>query len=346
MPSSLLAAVAPPSVTAVRLAAIPSPTSEARAYTQPLRAVFGVARSRLPFLLLRGPPRACQTARPSTGELWVPGDWMGTPIAEKQRRDGRRTRGRRQAKGALLAFLLAVAALAGAGWAETSMGSGGEYLGNASPNASARPLGGVRTAAAGADTREDLWRETRFRLAHRAAIARAAYPGAANAEAADAEDANARAAVEAEQLGLPVRVRIPEIGVDSPLVGVGLKANREMVVPDGGAGWYDLGPKPGAPGPAVLVAHRSWQKRPGAFHRLNELGPDDVVEVLLEDGRVARFAVEASETRLKTELPVERIWNEADSPVLRLITCGGSFDTARGRYRSNIIVYASLVEIA
>jgi hypothetical protein len=39
-------------------------------------------------------------------------------------------------------------------------------------------------------------------------------------------------------------------------------------------------------------------------------------------------------------LPVGRIWNRTDRPVLRLITCGGSFDRETGHYRDNIIVYA------
>jgi hypothetical protein len=29
--------------------------------------------------------------------------------------------------------------------------------------------------------------------------------------------------------------------------------------------------------------------------------------------------------------------------VLRLITCGGSFDRATGHYRDNVIVYATMV---
>jgi hypothetical protein len=39
-------------------------------------------------------------------------------------------------------------------------------------------------------------------------------------------------------------------------------------------------------------------------------------------------------------LPVGRIWNRTDRPVLRLITCGGSFDRETGHYRDNVIVYA------
>src|SRR5215203_1514582 len=57
---------------------------------------------------------------------------------------------------------------------------------------------------------------------------------------------------EARQVGKPTEVAIPAIGVSERLHGVGLKANGAMETPDfGKAGWYDLGPRPGAPGPAV-----------------------------------------------------------------------------------------------
>jgi hypothetical protein len=52
--------------------------------------------------------------------------------------------------------------------------------------------------------------------------------------------------------------------------------------------------------------------------------------------------VERVERQPKQALPTERIWNDTREPVLRLITCGGSFDRAAGHYRDNVIVYASL----
>jgi hypothetical protein len=51
--------------------------------------------------------------------------------------------------------------------------------------------------------------------------------------------------------------------------------------------------------------------------------------------------VERVERRPKEDLPMGRIWNRTDRPVLRLITCGGSFDRGAGHYRDNVIVYAT-----
>jgi sortase (surface protein transpeptidase) len=143
------------------------------------------------------------------------------------------------------------------------------------------------------------------------------------------------------QLGAPTWVTIPAIGVDSRLVGVGLKPDGAMQTPDfGTAAWYDLGPKPGAPGPAVVLAHvDSKANGPDVFYRLRELKPGDQVTVHYPD-RTITFAVTAKEQTAKTQLPAAKIWNDAKTPVLRLITCGGAFDRKAGSYLDNIIVYA------
>lgn len=142
-------------------------------------------------------------------------------------------------------------------------------------------------------------------------------------------------------LGTPTRVTIPAIGVDSNLVGVGLKPDGAMQTPDfGTAAWYDLGPKPGAPGPAVVLAHvDSKANGPDVFYRLRELKPGDQVTVHYPE-RTITFAVTAKEQTAKTQLPAAKIWNDTKTPVLRLITCGGAFDRKAGSYLDNIIVYA------
>jgi hypothetical protein len=45
----------------------------------------------------------------------------------------------------------------------------------------------------------------------------------------------------------------------------------------------------------------------------------------------------------KTAFPTALVYGKARYPELRLITCGGPFDTASGHYLDNIIVYAHLV---
>lgn len=142
-------------------------------------------------------------------------------------------------------------------------------------------------------------------------------------------------------IGEPTRVEIPAIGVDAVLEGVGLNPDGSMHIPDfGDAGWYDLGPRPGAPGPAVLVGHVTSPAGADVFARLHELDPGDRVTVRGTDG-ASTFVVEGSEQVPKEQLPYDRIWTDTEEPVLRLITCGGELDRQLGGYPDNTIVYAN-----
>jgi len=143
--------------------------------------------------------------------------------------------------------------------------------------------------------------------------------------------------------GKPTRVEIPEIEVDEKLYGVGLNDDESMEMPDfGDAAWYKPGPRPGASGPAVIVAHVHSPAGDDVFARLHELEPGDRVTVSRTDG-TSTFVVDGSEQVPKEDLPVDRIWEETDDSVLRLITCGGTFDPATGGYPDNTIVYAHLI---
>jgi hypothetical protein len=141
----------------------------------------------------------------------------------------------------------------------------------------------------------------------------------------------------------PARITIPSLQVDANLIAVGIEENGDMEVPPfGTAAWYKLGPVPGASGPSVIVAHVDSKKGPDVFYRLKDIKLGEKVLVYDRNGDVATFLVDSKEQQLKTQLPVDRIWNNTTLPVLRLITCGGQFDRSTGHYRSNVIVYAHL----
>jgi len=140
----------------------------------------------------------------------------------------------------------------------------------------------------------------------------------------------------------PSTLSIPRIGVRATIVAVDRKADGAMQVPDPGqVGWYRLGPRPGDPGPAVLVGHVDNHTSPDVFYRLGQLRPGDEILVGQPDGTTTRFLAGRLERHPKTALPTTRIWLKTTRPLLRLITCAGSFDHATGHYRDNLILYAS-----
>jgi hypothetical protein len=147
-----------------------------------------------------------------------------------------------------------------------------------------------------------------------------------------------------DQPALPVRLQIPAIAVSTPLVRLGRLPDGSIEVPHdwNTAGWYDRGPRPGQPGPAVILGHVDSKTGPAVFFRLRALRPRDVVRVGLADGRILVFRVQRVERYPKDKFPTEAVYLPTLNRELRLITCGGDFDYAAGSYRDNIVVYATL----
>jgi sortase (surface protein transpeptidase) len=147
-----------------------------------------------------------------------------------------------------------------------------------------------------------------------------------------------------DQPALPVRLQIPAIEVSTPLVRLGRLPDGSLEVPKDWdtAGWYDEGPRPGQPGPAVILGHVDSKTGPAVFFRLRAVRPGDIVRVSLADGRELAFRVQRIERYPKDKFPTEAVYFPTLNRELRLITCGGEFDYAAGSYRDNIVVYATL----
>lgn len=146
-------------------------------------------------------------------------------------------------------------------------------------------------------------------------------------------------------VGRPTWLVIPSIAVEAPIVSVGVLDDGGMETPHSGyVGWYSLGPAPGEMGPAVLISHVDTLRAPDVFYRLKELEPGDEIMVYgSDDDEPAVFVVDAVETQLKTELPKDRIWFYTDTALIRLITCGGEWDSRLKHYLSNVIAYGHLI---
>ena len=146
---------------------------------------------------------------------------------------------------------------------------------------------------------------------------------------------------------VPVRLQIPSIGVDTPVMRLGLAADGSVQVPpieaDAPAGWYQDSPTPGQVGPSVILAHVTvGQFGNGVFLHLSRLRPGDRVVARLQDGASAVFTVYKVQTVAKAEFPTAAVYGNVDRPELRLITCGGPKDSTGHGYLDNVVVYAAL----
>ncbi len=142
----------------------------------------------------------------------------------------------------------------------------------------------------------------------------------------------------------PVRLTVPSISVDTPLMDLGLQPDGTLEVPPDGvlAGWFTGAPTPGELGPAIIAGHVDWNG-PGIFYDLHLVVAGDLIEVDRADGSTAVFTVTEVGQYPKNEFPTEAVYGPVGFAGLRLITCGGLFDDAAGSYEDNVVVFAELV---
>ncbi|MFE6288271.1 class F sortase [Streptomyces sp. NPDC057877] len=142
----------------------------------------------------------------------------------------------------------------------------------------------------------------------------------------------------------PVRLQIPAIGVDTPVIRLGLAPDNTVQVPPvtahDRAGWYEHSPTPGRTGPSVILGHVTvGPYGDGVFRHLSRLRRGARVVARLASGEAVVFTVTSVRTTAKAAFPAEEVYGNVDRPELRLITCGGP-RTSDG-YPDNVIVFAA-----
>jgi LPXTG-site transpeptidase (sortase) family protein len=147
-----------------------------------------------------------------------------------------------------------------------------------------------------------------------------------------------------------MRVIIPAIGVNAPVIPEGTDSTGALEVPPlsgpqaNDAGWWKGGAAPGQNGPAVIVGHiNSAAAGNLVFAHLGNLKAGASVQVVLASGVTVSFTVTALQEVSKDVFPTQQVYGPTAGPTIRLITCGGTFDPASGHYQDNLIVYGTEV---
>lgn len=148
-----------------------------------------------------------------------------------------------------------------------------------------------------------------------------------------------------EEIPAPSHLVIDSIGVDHPIIPVGLNPDGSMEIPHdvNEIGWYEPGIKPGELGSAVLAGHvDSAEQGPGALFDLRLIEIDAEIATTDEAGITRTWTVTEIRRYNKNDIPLEDIFRwEGEQRDLVLITCGGEFDRTARSYEDNIVVYAS-----
>ncbi|MFL5995280.1 MAG: class F sortase [Streptomyces sp.] len=172
-----------------------------------------------------------------------------------------------------------------------------------------------------------------------------ASPGASSPPGSTAGKHTSAKSARAVGRSAPVRLRIPALGVDTPVMRLGLASDGTVQVPPitdhDQAGWYEHSPTPGQTGPSVILGHVTvGAYGDGVFHGLSRLRRGEKIVARLENGTEAEFTVTSLRTVAKADFPTDDVYGNVDRPELRLITCGGpKHETG---YLDNVIVFAAL----
>lgn len=140
-----------------------------------------------------------------------------------------------------------------------------------------------------------------------------------------------------------IRLKIPKIKIDAAVEYVGMTPEGAMDVPKfpEDVAWFELGPRPGEIGSAVIAGHFGrWKSGEGSvFDDLNQLKPGD--RLSFEDGKgsVTGFVVRELRTLGKND-EASSVFDSGDGKAhLNLITCEGVYNKASKSYPERLVVF-------
>jgi LPXTG-site transpeptidase (sortase) family protein len=145
-----------------------------------------------------------------------------------------------------------------------------------------------------------------------------------------------------EGSGFPVRLTIPKIGVNAAVVYVGIAPDGSMDIPKGPAdvAWFNLGPRPGNEGSAVISGHYGWKDDiPAVFDDLHVLREGDKLYVEDGQGVTTTFVVREVTTYSEYQDATDIFVSTDGKAHLNLITCGGVWNKDRKSYSERTIVF-------
>jgi len=145
-----------------------------------------------------------------------------------------------------------------------------------------------------------------------------------------------------DNVGLPIRLKIPKINVDAAVEYVGVASDGNMDVPKGpnDVAWFDLGPRPGESGSAVIAGHYGWKNNTSAaFDAVSTLQKGD--KLYVEDDRGAMIVFVVRESKLfDPKSDASDVFGSKDvKSHLNLITCEGVWDASSKSYSKRLVVF-------
>jgi len=148
--------------------------------------------------------------------------------------------------------------------------------------------------------------------------------------------------------GLPVRLKIPIIGVNSAIEDAFISPEGRMDVPAGSVNvaWFALGPKPGEVGSAVIGGHYGVSNGgPFVFYKLDQLKIGDKIYIVDDKGDTLTFVVRSIKS-FDRNADATTVFTSHDGLAhLNLITCEGIWNQVNGNYPQRLVVFTDAVPV-
>lgn len=146
--------------------------------------------------------------------------------------------------------------------------------------------------------------------------------------------------------GLPVRLKIPVIGVDSAIEDALITPDGRMDVPVGSVNvaWFSLGPHPGQVGSAVIGGHFGINNGiPFVFYNLDKLKGGDKVYIVNDKGDTLAFVVRSIKSFDRNADATTVFTSQDGLAHLNLITCEGTWNQINGSYPSRLVIFTDAI---
>lgn len=146
--------------------------------------------------------------------------------------------------------------------------------------------------------------------------------------------------------GLPVRLKIPIIGVDTAIEDAYITSDGRMDVPAGSVNvaWYALGPHPGQKGSAVIGGHFGIDNGiPKVFYNLNKLEVGDKIYVVDDNSETLAFVVRSIKLFGRNADAGTVFFSGDGLAHLNLITCEGVWNKVNDSYPDRRVVFTDAI---
>ncbi len=148
-------------------------------------------------------------------------------------------------------------------------------------------------------------------------------------------------------IGLPMRLKIEVINVDTTVEHLGLTKNGEMDVPKvpNDVSWFNLGPRPGEMGSAVIAGHYGWKNNiPAVFDDLHKLKIGDQISIVDSTGLESVFVVREIGLYDQKENAVNVFSSNDGKAHLNLITCEGAWNVSSKSRPNRLVIFTDKVD--